>query len=261
MENNEKKNGIPCKLLAQIFAILGFIGIVLAILYIPHKNPSITVLLSYCFSAIFWGVLAIIMASKEGETAKRHKIEGIIIIVLAILIPICLFAYALTALPDIAKKASSAETSKPKVTEKASKDDVKANNSTADPIYDEDEYDSSDKDKENVPIIYDEEDLAGLTYEDIYEEYVPQIDQETEDSKNEYKVMSEGMNEDEQYDLAEKLADNINKVSEEGEDKMSQLADLNSDTSDNYYDWSGKLSNYSYQKVNEFYDLAYGIDE
>lgn len=266
MENNEKKNGASYKVLAQAFAILGILEIVGTLIYIPTtKHPSIPTLLSLCLTSIIFGILAIVMASKEGPAAKRHKVEGIIVIIIGILIPIWLFTLALSVLPDAIKKASSDDSaSKPKVTEKASKDDEDDDFdsiSTAEPKYNDDEYSSSDDSDTKSRVIYGADDLAGLTYEDIYNEYVPQIDQETEDSKNEYYVMSNGMSDDDKYDLEDRLANNITNITEEGTDKMNQLADMNSDTSDNCYNWSEKLIDYSTNKVSEFHNAAAEVDQ
>lgn len=73
--------------------------------------------------------------------------------------------------------------------------------------------------------------------------------------------MSNGMSDDDKYDLEDRLANNITNITEEGTDKMNQLADMNSDTSDDCYNWSEKLIDYSTNKVSEFHDAAAEVDQ
>lgn len=145
----------------------------------------------------------------------------------------------------MAQRNSAATTSaKPQSTEKA-----EINASTAEPT-DIPNIEYSETPKADT--------VTGLTYEDVYDDYIVKIDQAADDAVDEYKEKSVGMSDEDKSDLASSLTEKVNDVAYEGSGKIFDISMQTDDTSDEYSQWQDKLTDHADERTEELNELVYG---
>lgn len=192
--------------------------------------------------------------SSHSNNSNNNVVVVVILVILAIILAIVLVITAV-------------HTNKVKPTNHANNniseiDTSRNNKSTATPEASEDSgdeeiYEYNDEEDTTASNDDTDEDLTGLTYEDIYNEYLPKIDQAADENVTEFQTQSAGMSDDEKSTLADSLTEKVNDIAYEGSSKIFDIYMQEDDTTDDYSSWQSKLIDHAAERNQEIYDLEY----
>lgn len=191
------------------------------------------------------------------SSSTNSSNNGIVVIILVILAIILAIVLVVTAVRTNTAKPTA--NSNNKISEI---DTSKNNKSTATPEASEDsdneeEYEYDNEEDTTASDNNTNEDLTGLTYEDIYNEYLPKIDQVADENVTEFQTQSTGMSDDEKSTLADSLTEKVNDIAYEGSSKIFDIYMQEDSTDEDYSSWQSKLIDHAAERNQEIYDLEY----
>ena len=201
----------------------------------------------------------------KNENNDKNTSHFALIIILIIAI-VAVLAIGLFAISNKSKDASVSHEDKTSETISGKeKDDKKINttesadtddNSLINDSSSNDSTDESDTLGSSAEIKdFSDEDLTGYTYQSIYDEYEEKINAEGSKMLSEFENESVGMSDDEKYDLASKKSEQIYNIESEGDNKIIEYSIQINDNSDEYLNWTSKLSDLTSEQTQKIYEL------